>query len=850
MARPLHQLSVGRKLRVMAAMALVAVVMSAVSSIYLSSQTKMTAHALLERGIGGSRLASRLELLMQRHAGLIGSAPALLDRAKIEQAWRIKVAVESELADGVMRARGAGHGGPDRGGANEGVEDWVGTNRDKAWHELSAKLTGALPPLFAAGERVLDLSHYFAQDQALETLERQYEPAAENARQLVAQWREEQTELLNTEVEDLLRNADRMVDWIYVTTAIILGIGLCSLAVSQSMLKRFWRLQHAILKLANREHSVPIPSLSDADEIGAMARAIQVFKEDMRQGGLHEEDLKKTGIRLETALNNMSQGLCMFDSAGVLVIYNRRYCDILGARPEDMRVGMTYKELIGLSITAGYHPGVTLDELFASRQAFLAQPNGVALQEFADGRLIAISHCSMEGGGWVLTYEDVTERHRIEARLAHMARHDALTGLPNRLRFGEFLSDELARLNCGNSIAVLCLDLDRFKVVNDTLGHPVGDSLLKIVAQRLMAETRDSDLVVRLGGDEFAVIQSAADQPGAATSLAVRLITALNAPFVVDGHSIAIGTSIGIATASDRSASSDDLLKNADLALYRAKADGRNTYRFFEPEMNTRMQARRGLEYDMRQAIAEEQFEVFYQPLVATQNGKIGGFEALVRWNHPVRGMVSPADFIPLAEEAGLIVPLGAFVLDRACHDAMTLPDHVSIAVNLSPVQFRNGAIVEEVEAALARSGLAPHRLELEITESLLLQDTGETLLTLRKIRSRGVRISMDDFGTGYSSLSYLRRFAFDKLKIDQSFIRHLEDSEDSIAIVRAVIAMGNSLGISITAEGVETAGQLAILREEGCQQVQGYLFSKPKPLAAVSLERYSFTTALEGVPG
>lgn len=390
-----------------------------------------------------------------------------------------------------------------------------------------------------------------------------------------------------------------------------------------------------------------------------------------------------------------------------------------------------------------------------------------------------------------------------------------------------------ARRSRGSDAAVLYLDLDGFKAVNDTLGHPIGDELLRAVAARLRECTRETDLIARLGGDEFAIVQVDAQQPRDATTLSERLVEVLQRPFDVEGHHVAIGTSIGIAL-GDATATPDGLLRNADIALYRAKTSGRGTWRFFEPEMDVEMQARRTLEADLRQAFAEAQFELFYQPLIDARTEGLTGFEALLRWNHPTRGMVSPAEFIPLAEEIGLIRSLGAWVLTKACADAMGWPAHVKVAVNLSPVQFLRGNLVREVEQALAASGLAPGRLELEITESVLLQDNDTTMGILLRLRGMGVRIAMDDFGTGYSSLSYLRRFPFDKIKIDQSFVRNSGAEKGSVGIIRAVVGLGQALDMEVLAEGVETAEQLRMLQQEGCDELQGYLFSKPKPLRDV----------------
>ena len=431
---------------------------------------------------------------------------------------------------------------------------------------------------------------------------------------------------------------------------------------------------------------------------------------------------------------------------------------------------------------------------------------------------------------------DVTERKQAEARIAFMARHDNLTGLPNRVLFHEHLDAALGRVrDRGGLLAVHCLDLDHFKSVNDSLGHPVGDDLLRVVAERLKGNLKDGDLVARLGGDEFAVIQMNISHPDEASNLAARVIRAVSAIYDIQGHEVVIGASIGIALAPGDGDAPDILLRNADMALYRAKADGRGMSHFFEPEMDRRIQARRALELDLRKAFANGEFDLHYQPLVNLQTGRTSGFEALLRWHHPERGMVPPAEFIALAEEIGLIGSLGEWVLRHACAEAARWPGDLKVAVNLSPVQFRNGAVVPAVMSALAHSGLAPQRLELEITESVLLDETEANLAILYQLREIGARISMDDFGTGYSSLSYLRSFPFDKIKIDRSFVRDLAERPDCAAIIRAVAGLGASLGIATTAEGVETSEQLDRLRAEGCTEAQGFLFSKPRPAAEIT---------------
>jgi diguanylate cyclase (GGDEF)-like protein len=429
----------------------------------------------------------------------------------------------------------------------------------------------------------------------------------------------------------------------------------------------------------------------------------------------------------------------------------------------------------------------------------------------------------------------MTEYRRIEARVAHMAHHDILTELPNRTLLRERMERALDGGRNGRSLAVLCLDLDRFKDINDTLGHPVGDALLKAVGARLLACVEDGDTVARVGGDDFSIVQLASDQPVAATALANRIIAAIGEPFDLDSHQVTVGTSIGIAVAPGDGSDPNQLLKSADLALDRAKAEGRGIHRFFEPDMDADMQARCKLQNDLRKALTNGEFELYYQPLVNLARDEICGLEALLRWHHPERGFVSPGEFIPLAEETGLIVPLGEWAMRQACAAAAKWPEHIKVAINLSANQFKNRHLVETVFSALAASGLPASRLELEITESVLLQNNEVTLATLHQLRALGVRIALDDFGTGYSSLSYLRSFPFDKIKIDRCFVSDLsESSEDALAILRAVASLGISLGIATTAEGVETQEQLARVREEGCTEMQGYLFSPPRPLAEV----------------
>ena len=672
--------------------------------------------------------------------------------------------------------------------------------------------------------------------------------------------------------------------------------------------------------------------------------------------------LRDQKLKLDAALNNMLHGLCVFDADGRIVLFNERYRKMMD-ESADFLTGRLLLDLWKHRQKLGKLTGDP-EEMFANAMKGAREGKSSSrLMERPDGRALRVIDQPMEGGGWVATFEDiteqrhteqerdrnrefldliidnvpsaifvkkatdrryvlvnqagekfwgvsrgsmigktaaemlpqveaesiaaredelleggkpifdereiltvydgirsissrrlmigddkgesqyilgvvddVTERKLAEARIVHLAHYDTLTGLPNRVMFREQLAKELAFVRRGSELAVFCLDLDHFKNVNDTLGHSVGDQLLKQVADRLRTCLRDCDLIARLGGDEFAIVQTALQDPKDAEALAQRLRDAvLGSPYDLNGHQAAIDLSIGIALSPGDGTDLDELLKHADLALYGAKFEGRGTYRYFEPEMNARMKRRRALEFDLRKALSGGELEVHYQPLVSLQDDSIVCCEALLRWHHPERGMIPPAEFVPVAEETGLINAIGEWVLRQACAEAMTWPSHVRIAINVSPVQFRNQNLAQTVIHCLAASRLSAERLELEVTESVLMQNNEATLATLHQLRALGVRISMDDFGTGYSSLSYLRSFPFNKIKIDRSFICDLTEGSDAVAIVQAILNLADSLKMTTTAEGVETEEQQSILRAMGCAEMQGYLFSRPRPATGMA---------------
>jgi diguanylate cyclase (GGDEF)-like protein len=567
-----------------------------------------------------------------------------------------------------------------------------------------------------------------------------------------------------------------------------------------------------------------------ARAIRASRRAIEAREASERYASALAEQTKQ----LDAALNNMSQGLCMFNAAGEIVVRNETYLRMYALSPEVVKPGCTLRRLIEHRREVGLFNG-DVDHYVATILANVASGEiRTHIGTTADGRAINIVDRPMAGGGWVVTHEDISDRRRAEEKIAYMARHDALTDLANRAQFVERIEYEVARSRrSSEGFAIFVIDVDHFKAVNDSLGHPIGDQLLRCVADRLRNATRSGDSVARLGGDEFAILQTLEGRPiDSVRALAKRLLHSVGAPYEIEGHQVSTSVSIGIALAPQDGEEPSRLLKNADLALYRAKADGRNDCRFFEASMDAEARSRHELEADLRLALARDQFEIFYQTVFEVESGEITGAEALLRWRHPNRGLVRPDQFIPLAEETGLIVSIGEWVLKNACAQAAQWPRSLKLAVNLSAVQFKRGDLAATVAAALAQSGLAPERLELEITESVLLVQNADTLTALHGLKALGVAIVLDDFGTGFSSLSYLRMFPFDTIKIDRSFVCDMLTRSDCAAIVGAVTSLSRTLGITTTAEGVETPEQLALLRAAGCTLAQGFMLSKPRPAA------------------
>jgi len=539
--------------------------------------------------------------------------------------------------------------------------------------------------------------------------------------------------------------------------------------------------------------------------------------------------------QFDTALNNMPHGLCMFAADGRLAVMNHRFSEMMDLSDDFVQRGASAPDIIAACVSTGSISATSgkmiLSEIENSqaRDIITTDPDAVRC------RSLSWKFQPMVGGGAVVLLEDITERRDAEARITHLARYDELTALPNRVNFRDEIERLLAvRHDADQLSALLFVDLDQFKQVNDTLGHPCGDQLLCAVADRLREMLRPEDFVARFGGDEFVVFQQNIKSNEDAASLARRIVDHLSERYKIDNHLVEIGASVGIAMTSPGNISADTLLKNADMALYRAKADGRGTFCFFRDEMAQTVEARRILELDLRKALANEEFELFYQPLVNLKSGRIATCEALLRWNHPVRGTVSPIDIIPVAEDMGLIVDLGRWILRKACMECMKWPESVSVAVNFSPQQFHQREVLSEVRYALEVSGLPAHRLEIEITESSLLRNTQLTHDVLSQLHTIGVRISLDDFGTGYSSLSYLHNFPLQKVKIDRSFLEGI-DSDRPLTLLRGVARLSADLGMSVVVEGIETNEQLELISADGTvTEAQGYLFSRPVPAVRI----------------
>jgi diguanylate cyclase (GGDEF)-like protein len=793
--------------------------------------TLVTAVTQAERDFESSTAAARrltdIRVLLERERGLVSRIPAELDLKNVaryaseaqEARQRLDVAIASLAANARTVA-------PD----------------------VVSEIRAVRQKMAQAADRVGEAANSFAQTSALEIVNGPFEEASTLLIVFL--------DAIGANVENVAEQArvrlqaSSLRAWQLAPVALVgavcmvaFGVWLTRREILVPILALDRHVAH-IRKSGNLDIRPERRILDRNDELGTLCGSFESMVGELAAArreliARSEAEIAKYGQRLEAALTNMLQGLAMFDAEQRLVLCNDRYATMYGLGPEQVKPGTTLRQILECRIANGDLTTSPVDDtlrLVLSR-APRGSTGGSYVSRLNDGRWIAVAVEPMADGGTVTTHEDITERRLAENRIAHMARHDALTDLPNRVLLRERLEQALTGDRIGDRHpTVLMLDLDRFKEVNDTLGHPAGDTLLTTVAERLRGCVRKADTVARLGGDEFAIIQFADDQAGEAEALSKRILDVLSEPYDLGGHQAVIGTSIGIAVAPDDGSDPDTLMKNADLALYRSKSEGRGTFRFFAPEMDERMQARRRLEQDLRNALVRHEFALHYQPLVNLERNEICGFEALLRWAHPERGELLPGDFIPLAEETGLIVPIGEWVLREACLEAGAWPEHLKIAVNLSPAQFKSPNLVQAVLNAVAGAAMPANRLELEITESVMLQDEAAAFAILHQLHDLGVRIALDDFGTGYSSLSNLRKFPFDKIKIDRSFVSDLSEADvDAVAVVRSVAQLGVSLGMATTAEGVETEDQLERVRAEGCTEIQGYYICPPSPAKEIA---------------
>jgi diguanylate cyclase (GGDEF)-like protein/PAS domain S-box-containing protein len=1051
------------KLYCVAGLSAIAVAVLSISAYHFARVTQEAARSVKQEAFPGLENSTRLQTLLERYLRIVEGAPAQVDRTRLK-ASQLAMREHSEQLSSL-------------------IKELIDRQTDPMSDSIEKQFAKKLPRLIELGEKVMFYAYNFAQDKSLEYAT-EHAKTADELQSLIQLYRERRMKIADAAVENLMHSAQSLIVWILGSAlAAYILIGPLALGITRGVLSRLARITNYMTRLARHAQIDEVPSGSDQDEVGDMARAVQVFKTHAIELVERKTQLESVVFQLDVALNNMPHGLCMFDARKRLVVCNAGYADMYRLPAELLKAGTSHQDIISHRVLSGLlaiqRTESSVTQTLKELEALSTNEKSSRIDKFSDGRLICVTRRPLSGGGWVATHQDVTEATRREAsfrllfednplpmwvydteslsflaandaaiahygfsreqflsmtlldirplgerdrlttvvrgageatqgeqtwrhcksdgteievtvysqamsyerhsaslvvvidvtdqkraererdrnrsflteivenipvmiavkeaatrkfvlvnramesfwgvprttalgknvseifpkaqadeinkvddevvrsdrplmldahvnnsitgvervvtskrlairdgggeprylisvvedvtehkvaeeRIKYLAHHDALTELPNRAVFRKELEHSLEAVQFGQRLAVLYLDLDNFKAINDTLGHPVGDELLKIVAGRLRRCIGTADIVARLGGDEFAIIQTNITDPIDVIDLATRIHAALGEACDVDGHQLSTDTSIGISLAPDDATDPDLLLKNADLALYGAKADGRGKYRFFELEMDARIKEKRALESDLRLAILAGELELHYQPVVNIRDDRPSGCEALLRWRHPERGIIPPSEFIPIAEDTGLIIALGEWVLSRACAEAVSWPGNIKIAVNVSPIQLTTENFVQVVINALAASRLPANRLELEITEAVLIHDEEVALVVLHQLRGLGVRIAMDDFGTGYSSLSYLQRFPFDKIKIDRSFIENIVEPGGSLSIVRAVISIAESRNITTTAEGVETGQQLELLRSLGCTEMQGYLFSPARPASEV----------------
>lgn len=802
------------RLYVFGAVALLAVALMAAVSIYFAGLTGRAAQSLFNESLAAALEAGELELVLEKHRRLIEGYSSDVERLDRRVDLRAVEDVAARLHELVAK-----------------TDD-----------PLTRRAASQLPQLLRLGETLIGTDGSRRFEGRFPALLSAYTALADSIHGQIRAYRTERILAAAAGTALLEAEGRRVVSVVAALAAIaVIFIGPISFWLVRNTARRVRGVTEAIVRLAYNDTSVRLPaSAIGSDEIGFMSRAVEIFKANAIALLDNTRRLKTVNDWLDIALNNMARGLSMYDAEQRLVVCNANYARLYELPNELIRPGTPFEHVIEHRKSLVSHVGADpLDPTLlnaAERVKAIASINQDTRSSLTlkNGTVIEVITRPLKRGGWVALHEDVTERRRVADRVVYLARHDSMTGLANRHYFRDVLQALLSELGKGELLALHCIDLDKFKHVNDTLGHPVGDRLLQLVAKRLQETVRSGDFVARIGGDEFAVVQRVAGNNDDAAALARRLISVVSAPYQIQGHKISIGATIGIAFGSEEQCEPETLMKNADMALYRGKSEGRGQHMFFALEMEGQLRARIQLEADLQNALSNGELELFYQPIVSLAAGAVCGCEALIRWRHPRRGMVSPAEFIPAAEDIGLIVKFGEFAIRSACRAAASWPADISVAVNLSAAQFGACDLVAITSKALRDSGLAACRLVLEVTESVILDDNSETVEVLHDLRALGVRIALDDFGTGYSSLSYLKSFPFDKIKIDQSFVKDLSQRSECVAIVGAVAQLARSLSMTTVAEGVETEDHLARVRAAGCTEAQGYLFSRPVPVNEV----------------
>ena len=791
--------SISTKLYGIVALFLAMVYALAAATTHFAVETKSAVSGFQREGLGNVSLTARVQVLLEQHRRMVATAPFAAPDANAndEGVYRQLNATIANLIDRIA---------PDR----------------------AEKLSQRFALLASQGSSVFELARHEHRDQAIAVGVRYASAADGLTLEMLTEARRRLTDAEHS-LETLAAHANSLTNWVWAAAALTgLAIGPFCLLLLHRMLARMRGIGSSLTRLARNDTSVEIPGIADPDEFGQLARSVAVFKAKSIELLNKKADFERLNLQLDAAINNIPLGLSMFDAHERLLMCNRRFTDMYDVPDELTRPGTARCALREYRTRKGARHSEAGELPIEGTNL----PPSM-LVEFGSGRIIEVSRQPLKGGGWVSLHEDITERRRQEDKIAHLAHHDTLTGLANRMLFRERLEQNLQRLVRGQGFAVLCLDLDHFKAVNDTFGHPVGDLLLKLVGKRLLGCVRHGDIVARLGGDEFAIVQASVRDPGQTESLAARIVEAVGAPYEIDGNRIGIGTSIGITLAPRDGNDADKLMKNADLALYRSKGAGRRGFSFFEPRMHEEIQVRQNLELDLRRALGEDALELHYQPMIRLASEQATGFEALLRWNHPERGPIPPGEFLAIADDIGLAAEIGGWALRQACAQAAHWPEPIHVAIDVSSLQFLKRNMTESVLQALAQSGLSPHRLELEIAESILHEDPN-TISILHQLRQLGVRVTLDGFGSGHCSLAGLRAFPFDKIKIDKAFVADIERSKEARAIVEATIALGSRLHLATVAEGIEDFDQLDRLRSLGCRDGQGFLLGPPMPACEV----------------